>query len=301
MTRHLLLLAVLCLATLRLAAVQIEPDSFYRAVIACDRPASAHDAGWKIFSDNVRNADKGAGLMRIDDKALYLTLPRVRGSDLTQQLGKNFNGLVPRLASAEKLAPSEAELEKARQKLADENDPRRTVDAKGKPIYNAGSPEAEAQLRESAREQDKSAAKFKQYNKWGTNGPVTGEGMTGKPVKNTGAFDEDEPAARPAPAPANKFSKPMTPPAPPRQGTKKDDTLFKNQNQNSPTQFQAPNNFIGIWAWPQDRGTGDNDFRVVLVLLTGNEKPVPMTLKKAKDARYVPQTLRYTSLEVYPE
>jgi hypothetical protein len=140
MTRHLLLLAVLCLATLRLAAVQIEPDSYYRAVLACDRPATAHDAGWKIFSDNVRNADKGAGLMRIDDKALYLTLPRVRGSDLTQQLGKNFNGLVPRLASAEKLAPSEAELEKARQKLADENDPRRTVDAKGKPIYNAGSP-----------------------------------------------------------------------------------------------------------------------------------------------------------------
>lgn len=306
MNRRLALLLGLALAALApLAGTTIEPDSYYRAVVACDRPANSPEAGWQNFAANVRNADNGAGLMRIEGNTLLLNFARIRGSELTQTLGKNFQGLVPRLASAEKLGPSQAELDKAkreqeaaRQKLADENDPRRTLDAKGKPIYNAGSPEAEAQLRESAREQDKSAAKFKQYNKWSTNGPVTGEGLTGKPVNNTGAFDEDEPAARPAPAPTSKFAKPQ-----PQQGTKKDDTLFKNQNQNqnSAGQFRAPDNFIAIWAHPQDPGAAKEDDRLVLVELTGSPKPVGLTLWQAKDRGYVPKNFKYSSLRVFPQ
>lgn len=357
MNRRLVLLLGLALIVLApLAGTTIEPDSYYRAVIACDRPASAHDAGWKVFSDNVRNADNGAGLMRIEGNTLLLNFARIRGSELTNTLGKDFQGLVPRLVSAEKLGPSQAELDKAKaeqekaaQKLAEENDPRGPVDAKGKPVYKAGSPEAEAQMRESAKEQDKAVAKFKKSGAWG-NGPVTGEGLLGKPVKNTGAFAEDDdnfaasgvgkaqrqpagsgfpeeaedkrplsqrimnrgtspaPAAapraaeddadeRPAPAPTNKFAKP----APPRQGHKKDDTLFKNQNQNNPPQHQAPNNFIGIWAYPQDRGSGDDDYRLVYVQLTGKDKPDLMSLKNAKRAGYVPESLRYTSLSAWPQ
>lgn len=352
MNRHLALLLGLALAALApLAGTTIEPDSYYRAVVACDRPANFPEPAWQNFSDNVRNADKGAGLMRIEGNTLLLNFARVSGSELTNTLGKNFQGLVPRLVSAEKLGPSQAELDKAkreqeaaRQKLADENDPRRTVDAKGKPIYNAGSPEAEAQLRESAREQDKSAAKFKQYNKWGTNGPASPEE---KPVRDTGAFDEDFPkdgggkaksappadfpeeedkrplsqrimntGKKPAPAAAvapaaqaddeadepplaasgSKFSKPK-----PGQGTRKDDTLFKSQNQNSSGQFMAPDNFIAIWAHPQDRGTGAEQDRLVLVELTDSPKPVGLTLWQAKSRKYVPQDFKYSSLRVFPQ
>lgn len=294
MKRLLLGLLAATLLPLGLSAnTPIEPDAYYRATLVADRPATANDAGWKIFADNVNNADKGSGAMRVSGNTLSLNFPRIRGNDLTRELGKSFSGLVFRIASAEKLPPTPEELERARQKAA-ENDPRGPVDAKGKPIYNAGSREAQAQERASAREQDRAANKFKQTGGWG-NGPVTGKGLTGQDVKNTGAFDESDagPApAAPTPGSGSTFAQR-------KQGTKKDDTLFKNQNQNSPEGFRAPDNFMGIWAHPDDKGGSNEDSRLVLVRLADTDKPVGLTLWQAKQRGYVPKSTRYSSLPVY--
>lgn len=319
MNRRLALLFLLVLGSLSLSAnQQIEPDRRYQAVFVMDKPQDLADNLWQEFASASREIRIPGVQYTHQGNQLYMT----KAETIGRYISKTLQETVPihasriggrwQLREAKLLPPTpgeeaaenikrikaEQEKEKAMQKLADENDPRRTLDAKGKPIYNAGSPEAEAQLRESAKEQDKSAAKFKQYNKWSTNGPVTGEGLTGKPVNNTGAFDEDEPAARPAPAPTSKFAKPQ-----PQQGTKKDDTLFKNQNQNqnSAGQFRAPDNFIAIWAHPQDPGAAKEDDRLVLVELTGSPKPVGLTLWQAKDRGYVPKNFKYSSLRVFPQ
>lgn len=401
MNRRLVLLVALLLTTLRLAAVQIDPESWYRAVTAQDKPAGWADEYWQTYVNSIRNLPD----TKVETNSVVRVSPKIQGKRLLEYLDPNsvFNKFLPaRLVSAEKI-PSPAEEAKAEQeaKLKAQanqgNGPLTEADMKGKPVYYAGSPEAEAQMRQSAKEQDKAVAKFKQsgapgngpisgegligkpvynagspeaeaqmrqsaqeqdeavdrFKKSGAagNGPVSGEGLMGKPVKNTGAFDEDDDnfaasgagkskrGAKPAdfpeeeedkrplsqrlmntgkkPAPAatvapaaraddederpvassgSKFSKPQ-----PGQGTKKNDTLFKNQNQNNPPQHQAPNNFIGIWAYPKDRGKGDDDYRLVFVQLTGKDTPDLMSLKNAKRAGYVPDSLRYTTLSVYPE
>ncbi len=341
MNRRLAFLLLLVLGSLSLSAnAQYEPNARYNVVFTLDKPNGMPDEDWQFFSSPLLGLRDPEVHYKLSGHRLYLTDTAMLGRSIEPTLQRKvFEHFDTRwkLSQATKLplTPEEQELEninkrqaeedkaRARQKLADENDPRRTVDAKGKPIYNAGSPEAEAQLRESAKEQDKSAAKFKQYNQGGTNGPVTGEGLLGKPVynagspeaeaqlrqsaqeqdeavsrfkksgapgngpisgegllgkpvKNTGAFSEDDnnfatsgagksksaakpadfpeeeedkrplsqrimntgkkappaaavaPAAqaeeRPVAATGNKFAKPKT-----GQGTKKDDTLFKNQ------------------------------------------------------------------------
>ncbi len=310
MNRLLLtLLATVLLPLGLLANEPLDPNGRYDATFVLNRPQNMQPEffgyvfeGLTLFKSKAITYQRdGDRILQHYTYALGSVIQKNNGSQMVNPYGFDLRwqlskvapaALTPEQKEAERLRKEE---EKAMQKLADENDPRRTLDAKGKPIYNAGSPEAEAQLRESAKEQDKSAAKFKQYNKWSTNGPASPEE---KPVRDTGAFDEDEPAARPAPAPTSKFAKPQ-----PQQGTKKDDTLFKNQNQNqnSAGQFRAPDNFIAIWAHPQDPGTAKEDDRLVLVELTGSPKPVGLTLWQAKDRGYVPKNFKYSSLRVFPQ
>lgn len=345
MNRRLALLLLLVLGSLSLSAnVQYEPNARYRVVFILDKPQAMPDEHWQFFASPLLGLRDPAIQYKLAGHTLYLTDNDMRGRSIEptmqRKVFEHFDSrwrviqvikhpLTPEEQALENIKKQQAEEDKARalKKLADENDPRRTVDAKGKPIYNAGSPEAEAQLRESAAEQDKSAAKFKQYNQGGTNGPVTGEGLRGKPVynagspeadaqlqesareqdkaaqkhresgawgngpvtgegllgqpvKNAGADDEafagggaqkpkaksagsdfpdepedkrplsqrimnrpaspapatapraaeDEPAARLVPTSGNKYSKPV----PPQKGTKKEDTLFKNQKQPPP-------------------------------------------------------------------
>jgi hypothetical protein len=313
MNRRLACLLALTLGSLSLslsANEPIDPKARYNAVFTMTRPDGMPDAAWEGVTAGLTMFKSGSLECRVDGNKVYEIRTNTLGDLIQKNIGRRIENPwrfelkwiltkcekvppTPEEIELEKIKKQQAEEDKTRQKLADENDPRRTVDAKGKPIYNAGSPEAEAQMRESAREQEKSAAKFKQYNKWGTNGPAS---PAEEPVRDTGAFDEDAAAERPAPAPANKFAKPQ-----PQQGTKKADTLFKNQNQNSTGQFRAPDNFIAIWAHPQDRGIGNNPDRLVLVELTDSPKPVGMSLWQAKDRKYVPQDLNYTSLRVFPQ
>ena len=349
MNRRLAVLLLLLLGSLSLSAnVSIEPNRRYDVVFTTDKPGTVSDENWQGTYTGMTMVKARDVTVEIKGHRIYKTEKSVLGTYVLKQIDKKFEVLGGTAqwklgqATLLPLTPEEQELEnikkqraeedkaRARKKLADENDPRRTVDAKGKPVHNAGSPEAEAQMRESARQQDKSAANFKQYNQGGTNGPVTGEGLLGKPVynagspeaeaqmrqsaqeqdeavdrfkksgapgngpvsgegllgkpvKNTGTFSEDDdfaagaagksksaaqpadfpdeeedkrplsqrimntgkqappaaavaPAAqadaaneRPLAASGSKFSKPKT-----GQGTKKDDTLFKNQNQNTP-------------------------------------------------------------------
>lgn len=349
MSRRLALLFLLVLSSLSLSAnEQYEPNARYRVVFILDKPQAMPDEDWQFFASPLLGLRNPAIQYKLAGHTLYLTDNDMRGRSIEPTMQRkvfehfdsrwrviqvNKHPLTPEEQALENIKKQQAEEDKARalKKLADENDPRRTVDAKGKPIYNAGSPEAEKQLRESAAEQDKSAANFKQYNQGGTNGPVTGEGLLGKPVynagspeaeaqlresaqeqdkaaqrhresgaggngpvtgegllgkpvKNTGTFDDDdeafaaggaqqskaksagsgfpdepedrrplsqrimnrpanpaptatpratgnEPAERLAPTSGNKYSKPVTPPS---QGTKKNDTLFKNQQPTPP-------------------------------------------------------------------
>jgi hypothetical protein len=311
MNRRLAFLLLLVLGSLSLSANEpIDPKARYNATFTMTRPDGVPDAAWEGVVEGSTMFKSGSMECRADGNKIYKIYTNTLGEVIQKNIGSGIENpwrfeLKWKLTKCEKVPPTPEEIElekikkqqaeedKARQKLADENDPRRIVDAKGKPIYNAGSPEAEAQTRESIRQQEKSAAKFKQYGTWG-NGPASPGEL---PVRDTGAFDEDEPATRPAPAPTNKFAKPPAP----SQGTKKDDTLFKNQNQNSAGQFLAPDNFIAIWAHPKDTGTGNNPDRLVLVELTDSAKPVGMTLWQAKNKKYVPQDFKYTSLRVYPQ
>lgn len=369
MNRYPVLLLLLVFGSLSLSAnPQFEPHARYKGVFALDKPKAMADNYWQLFASPMLQMSNADTQYQLQGHRLFMTKNEMRGSAITTTLQRPVLDpyypdarwillehsklpLTPAEQEMENIKKQRAEEDKARaqQKLAKENDPRPPVDSQGKPVYYAGSPEAEAQMRASAKEQDKAVAKFKQSGAPG-NGPISGEGLIGKPVKNTGAFDEDDdnfagsgagkskPAAKPAdfpeeeedkrplsqrimntgkkPAPAaavapaaqaddederpvasgNKFAKPKT-----GQGTKKDDTLFKNQNQNNPPQHQAPNNFIGIWAYPKDRGKGDDDYRLVFVQLTGKDTPDLMSLKNAKRAGYVPESLRYTTLSLYPE
>lgn len=351
MNRRLTFLLGLALAALApLPGTTIEPESWYRAVTAQDKPTGWSDENWQFYVNGIRNLPDTT----VETNSVVRVSPKIQGKSLLEYLDPKtvFNQFLPaRLVSAEKIpSPGEeakAELDaKLKAQASQGNGPLTEADMKGKPVYYAGSPEAEAQMRQSAKEQDKAVEKFKKSGAPG-NGPISGEGLIGKPVKNTGAFDEDfpkdgggkaksAPAAdfpeeedkrplsqrimntgkKPAPAAAvapaaqaddeadepplaasgSKFSKPKT-----GQGTKKDDTLFKNQNQNSSGQFMAPDNFIAIWAHPQDRGTGAEQDRLVLVELTDSPKPVGLTLWQAKSRKYVPQDFKYSSLRVFPQ
>lgn len=357
MKRHLVLLVALLLSTLRLAATDIDPDSYYRAVTAQDKPAGWSDGDWKTYTDAVRAVPN----MTIDGNSIVFLHPKTSGKNLLEYLDPNvsFNKFLPsRLVSAEKIpAPGEeskAKLE-AEDKASDaeDNRPPPVSDGKGIPLLstrdapfadentpvmkgtgkNKGAKSANAASPGNVPMSDSDDkgipllstrdAPFADENTPGMEG--TKKSKAPKPaqpadfpeeedkrplsqrIMNTGkkpapaaavapaaqADDEDE---RPLAASGNKFSKPKT-----GQGTKKDDTLFKNQNQNNPPQHQAPNSFIGIWAYPKDRGKGDDDYRLVFVQLTGKDTPDLMSLKNAKKAGYVPESLRYTTLSLYPE
>lgn len=308
MTRHLFLLAGLCLAGLRLAAVQIDPNSWYRAVVAQDKPAGWSEGNWEFYINGLRQLPD----TKIEGNSVIRVMPKTSGKLLLEYLDPNtpFNQFIPsRLVSAEKIpSPGEeakAELDAKLKAQANQgNGPLTEADMNGKPVKSTREdPFADDDTPVmKGTKKAKPATKPDDFPEKEDKRPLSQRIMnTGKKPAPTAAVApaaraDDEADEPPLAAIGSKFSKPK-----PGQGTKKDDTLFKNQNQNNASPFQAPNNFIGIWAYPKDRGTGNDDYRLVLVQLTGKDKPDLMTLKNAKRAGYVPESQRYTTLSVYPE
>jgi hypothetical protein len=280
MNRHLVLLVALLLATVRLAATDLDPKSWYRAVTAQDRPAGWGEENWKLYVDTVRNLPNTT----VESNSVVRAWPKIEGKRLLEYLDPNSvsNKFLPtRLVSAENiLSPAEeakAKLEaKDKASDAEDNRPPPVSDGKGIPLLSTrDAPFAD---------EDTPTMKGTGKNK----GPKPADVADGAPLAATG----------------NKFAKPPGP----QQGTKKGDTLFKNQRgadtpppapekPAQPTEYR--NHFIPCWADPQDNGFGATDLRRVLVRQSG-QKPRSMTLREAKNAGYVPEEVTYSSLPKEP-
>lgn len=302
-----------------------EPHARYRVTMAMDRTSKlGDDDSWQLFAQSFITAYSKAGASTGDTATLSgnsitLNSSGMRGQTIVDMLAANSDPLNPvqyRVVSAEKLPDGSAgngaaEVDEDEPAPAYGNGP---ADNTEKPVLYAGSKEAREQDKRTAAELDKLAEKHRKSGAPG-NGPLTGEGFLGKPVKNTGELDDEEEAAerqaartgaaKPAAKPANAW-----PPVTAAGGG--------SSNSNAPAVSGPPGQLVdplskrmlggtapantaqGVWADPKDKQTSLPDAdRYVYVLKTGFKIPQRMKLGAAKAQRLVPDDTTFSSLAPY--
>lgn len=298
-----------------------EPHALYRVTMAMDRTSKlGDDDSWQLFAQSFITAYSKAGASTGDTATLSgnsitLNSSGMRGQTIADMLAANSDPLNPvqyRVVSAEKLPDGSAgngaaDVDEDEPAPAHGNGPADTTE---KPVLYAGSKEAREQDKRTAAELDKLAEKHRKSGAPG-NGPPTGEGFLGKPVKNTGELDEAEAAAtrqaakpgavKPAAAwPAAKGTAGTTAPANPGSGSGPPGQLVDPLGKRIMGGTAPATTAQGVWADPKDTQTtrADNE-RYVYVLKTGFKIPQRMTLGAAKAQNFVPAAASYASLPPY--
>lgn len=315
----LVLLAAL-LGGVTAAASNYDPDAQYRVTIALDRTSILpDDAAWRAFADayiNLVSLNTAKGeKATLQGNSIILESPSTRGSAILDMLADNSTPFTPvqyRVVSAEKLSGGTAGNNTS---TADQDDPASAygngpADNTEKPVLYAGSKEAREQDKRTAAELDKLAEKHRKSGAPG-NGPLTGEGFLGKPVKNTGELDEAEAAAKRQAAksgavnpaatwPAAKSTAGTTAPAKSGAGSGPPGQLVDPLSKRIMGGTAPATTAQGVWADPKDTQTtrADND-RYVYVLKTGFKIPQRMTLGAAKAQNFVSADASYASLPPY--